>query len=211
MTALFIFLTLMTAAALCVLLIPLLRDTSIEPIRRKRTALCVSTLFMTVTLGLYAWVGAPRIIDALDARQERLNELKNEIVTNLQKVKSSPNDLGAWVVLGTDFLETGQIDSAVAAFKQAVLLSNGDPALVLAYAKAQVMQADGKVTEDAAKGFNIVLMLKPENPDARYFMALYDLQNGKTQQAMQAMKTLYHSLPDDSPLKDMIDRQIGRK
>lgn len=211
MTALFIFLTVMAAAALCVLLIPLLRDTSIEPIRRKRTALCISALFMTVTLGLYAWVGAPRIIDALDARQERLNELKNEIVTNLEKVKSSPNDLGAWVVLGTDFLETGQIDSAVAAFKQAVLLSNGDPKLVLAYAKAQVMQADGKVTEDAAKGFGIVLMLKPDNPDARYFMALYDLQNGKTQQAMQAMKTLYHSLPDDSPLKDMIDRQIGRK
>lgn len=211
MTWLLISLTLMAAAALAVLLIPLLRDASIEPQRRKRAALCISLPFITITLGLYAWVGAPRIIDALDTRQERLDELKSEIVTNLEKVKASPNDLGAWVILGTDFLETGQIDSAVAAFKQAVLLSNGDPVLVLAYAKAQVMQADGKVTEDAAKGFGIVLMLKPENPDARYFMAVYDLQNGKTQQAMQAMKVLYHSLPDDAPLKAMIDRQIGRK
>jgi cytochrome c-type biogenesis protein CcmH/NrfG len=83
--------------------------------------------------------------------------------------------------------------------------------LILAYTKAQVMQADGKVTDEAKKGLEIVLMIQPENPDARYFMALRKLQDGQTSEAMGDMKALYKSLPADSPLKATIDRQIGRK
>jgi cytochrome c-type biogenesis protein CcmH len=211
MTILFALFLLVIALSLLVLLVPVWQDNTMA-LSRRRTIIAVTALFFTAaSLGIYAMVGSPQLIPLLEKRQQRINELAAEITDNLAKVKSDPKDLGAWVILGTAFLETGQLDSAVGAFKQAVVLSGGDPALILAYAKAQIMQADGKVTDDAKKGLEMVLMLQKDNPDARYFMALRKLQDGKTQEAMADMKALYHSLPDDSPVKSMINKQIGRE
>ena len=56
----------------------------------------------------------------------------------------------------------------------------------------------------------MVLLQQPENAEARYYLTVRKLQDGKTEEAMKDMKTLYHSLPADSALKDMINRQIGR-
>lgn len=211
MTMLFALFLLVIALSLLVLLVPVWQDNTLA-LSRRRSIIAVTALFFTAaSMGIYAMVGSPQLIPLLEKRQQRINELAAEITDNLAKVKSDPKDLGAWVILGTAFLETGQLDSAVGAFKQAVVLSGGDPALILAYAKAQIMQADGKVTDDAKKGLEMVLMLQKDNPDARYFMALRKLQDGKTQEAMTDMKALYHSLPDESPVKSMLNKQIGRE
>ena len=210
MIELFIYLALIMAAALIMLLAPLVRSKGIPRTARQRFIAVVSIGFFALGFAVYAYVGAPQLIGLIKKRDHRVEELKAEITANMDMVKKDPKSLGAWVTLGTDFLETGQIDSAVLAFKQAVLISGGDPVLVLAYAKAQVLQADGKVTDDAKRGFDIVLMLQPQNPDARYYLALRKLQEGKTQEAMKDMKALYKSLPDGAPVKDMINHQIGR-
>ncbi len=199
------------ACALFLLLGPLLRVKTIPSRQRLYFVISVSCGFMLLSFGIYMWVGAANLVPVIEQRDRRIEELKAEITTNLDMVKADPKSLGAWVTLGTDFLETGQLDSAVGAFKQAVLLSGGDPTLVLAYAKAQIMRADGKVTDEAKRGLEIVLMLQPQNPDARYFMIVRKLQDGKTEDAMKEMKALYQSLPDGSPVKDMINAQIGRK
>lgn len=201
----------MTALALAVVLVPVLRNPALSKRQARRVAGIIAALYLVLGLGMYSWLGAPRLLPMLEHRNERVDRLMNEITDSLEKIKQDTNDLGAWVTLGTNFLETGQIDSAVGAFKQAVVVSGGEPKLILAYAKAQVMQADGTVTDDAARGLQMVLMLQPKNPDAKYLMALRKLQTGDTENAMKEMKALYHSLPEDSPVKGMIDWQIGRE
>jgi cytochrome c-type biogenesis protein CcmH len=211
MILLFLMFSIIVALCLLVLLAPVWQNNTLVMPQRRVAAGITALFFITLSMGIYAVVGSPQLIPLLEKRQQRIVELTAEITDNLAKVKSDPKDLGAWVILGTAFLETGQMDSAVGAFKQAVVLSGGDPALILAYAKAQIMQADGKVTDDAHKGLEMVLMLQKDNPDARYFMALRKLQDGKTQDAMADMKALYHSLPDNSQIKSMINKQIGRE
>jgi cytochrome c-type biogenesis protein CcmH len=211
MTWLFLIFAAIIALSLLVLLTPVWQNGTLALSQRRLAIAMTSLFFISFSIGIYAVVGSPELIPLLDKRQQRIGELATEINDNLAKVKTDPKDLGAWVILGTAFLETGQLDSAVGAFKQAVVLSGGEPALILAYAKAQIMQADGKVTDDARKALEMVLMLQKDNPDARYFMALRKLQDGKTQEAMADMKALYHSLPDNSPVKSMINNQIGRE
>jgi cytochrome c-type biogenesis protein CcmH len=210
MTPLFLLLALICLTALSFLLAPVMQPPALSLAQRRYTILVVGLCYVTVCFGLYSWIGAPRVVPLLAEREQRLDTLRREITENIEAVKTNPDHLQAWVVLGTNFLETGQIDSAVEAFRQAVVLSGGDPQLILAYVKAQVMQADGKVTDDAVKGLEMVQMMEPQNPDARYFMALRQLQDGDMQSAMSEMKALYQSLPEDSDLKAMIDQQIGR-
>lgn len=181
------------------------------PVRRQRMfCAVVATCCAVGAFGIYYVVGAPEIIPMLAARDVRMAELTQSITENSQAVKTNPKKLDAWVALGADFMETGQYGAAANAFKQAVLLTNGNPVLILAYAKAMIAEADGKVSDAAKKSLQMVILQDPKNPDARYFLTVRKLQDGNNEEAMRDMKALYRELPDDSALKAQIDRQIGK-
>ena len=181
------------------------------PVRRHREfCLVVGALFFAAAFGLYAFIGSPELVPLMEARQERIEDIKASMAKNSAVVKSDPKNLTAWIALGQAFVETGQWDAAANAFKQAVLLSNGNPKLIMAYAKALILRADGQVSLEAEKSLEMVLLQEPEHEEARYWLAMRELQDGHTETAMKMMKALYRSLPDDSPVKALIDSQIGR-
>lgn len=210
MMALYAILAALTAVALAVLLVPLWKNAALPLRQRRLFAAALAVLFFGGGFGLYDVLGVPEILPLLTRRDARLVELKDALLVHSARVRSHPKDLAAWVELGQDFMETTQFDAAAGAFRRAVVLSRGNPMLVMAYASALIAAADGRVTDDAKQSLEIVLEQQPYNPEARYFMALRLMQEGRTQEAMQGMKALYHELPADSPLKKMIDAQIGR-
>ena len=147
----------------------------------------------------------------LAEREEKLSVLKEKIITSSAEVKKDSKNLKAWIELGDSFMETSQFSAAANAYKQVVLLSDGNPVLIMAYARALIMAAGGTVTPDAKKSLDMLLVLQPKNEEARYFLAVQKMQSGDTQTAMSEMKELYKSLANDSPIKAMINRQIGRR
>lgn len=202
-------LTLLTALTLGLILWPVW-NAPLPRAGRLRFMGALSVMFLAGVFLLYSLIGAPELLPLMEKRQQRLEELKTVIVTRLQEAKADPRNLAAWVELGDSFMETRQYAAAVNAFKQAVLLSQGDSGLILAYARAQILEADGKVTDEAKKGMDMVLLQDHGNAEARYWLIVRKLQDGHTPEAMQEMKALYHSLPADSPVKAMMDRQMGR-
>ncbi len=210
MTAFYISIAFCLALSLMLLLSPLLLKHELTSQLKIRFVCCFSVVFCVLALLIYGYLGSPRIIPLIAERNARMEQLKLSINANSATVKTNPKNLGAWIELGQDFLETGQFSAAANAFKQSVLLSGGNPKLLLAYAKSLIRANNEKVSEDAKKALEMVLLQDKQNPDARYFMAIYKLENGKMQEAMSEMKSLYKSLPDDSPLKAAINRQIGR-
>jgi len=159
---------------------------------------------------LYGFLGSAQILPLLAARDVRIIGLSESMQKNSEIVKIDPKNLNAWVELGQAFLETGQWEAAQNALKQAVVLSGGDPKLIMAYAKSMMLVAGGTVTDEAKKSLQMVLLQEPKNEEARYYLAVRQLQDGNTKDAMKAMKELYRSLPADSPLKAMIDKQVGK-
>lgn len=176
----------------------------------RRFVLAAAAVITLFACGLYAYVGAPQVVPLLEERQVRLGELKALIVEHSEKVKQNPKALESWIALGQAFGETGQYGAAANAFKQAVVLSHGEPQLILAYARSEILEAEGKVTDSAKKSLQMVVLQEPQNPEARYWLIVRKLQDGNAQEAMPEMKALYKTLPEGSPLKSMIDRQIGR-
>lgn len=191
------------ALALCVLIF--------WPLRNNRLLLLiVCPVFLGGSLGVYALIGKPDIVDALHERQIRLAELTKRINHDSDAVKADPRNIEAWIRLGGSFMETTQYSAAANAFKQAVLLTGGAPELIMAYAKALIASQNGDVDEQSKKSLEMVLLQKPDHQEARYWLIVRRVQQGEGETAMADMQALYRSLADDSPLKAMINRQIGR-
>lgn len=197
-------------AFVSVLLIPLCKAKGISIKQKRVFSFIITVVFIAGSLALYQHLGAPAILPLLAKREVRLAELKIDIEKNALAIKENPKDIKPWVDMGDDFMETGQYAAAKNAFKQAVLLSAGNPIIIMAYARAIIVGDDGKVSDEAEKSLKMVLTLTPENEEASYFMAVRKLQTGDTQNAMKEMKALYKSLYNDSPVKAMINKQIGR-
>ena len=191
--------------------LPIYRDSELP--KKQKTAWGVGlALFLVVgSVGVYSIFGTPQIIPALEKRQMRLDELKADISKNYEAAKQDPKNLEAFVSLGDDFMETSQFNAAKNAYKQAILLSGGNPIIIMGYTRAIIAESDGKVTDEAEKSLKMLLIMDDKNYEARYFMILKKLQDSNTGEAIKEMKALYQDLPADSPLKDIIDRQIGRK
>ena len=180
--------------------------------RSQRTFCIIMTgIFLAASLALYHQFGNPDILPLLDEYHQAQEEAKNTIITESGAVKQEPKNIEAWIRLGQAFAELRQWKPAANSFKQTVLLSGGEPELIMAYARAMIMDEEGKVSDASKKSLEMVLLQKPEHPEARYYMNVRLLQDGKTEEAMKGMKELYKSLPDDSPVKAMIDAQIGRQ
>lgn len=181
------------------------------PVRRERLLVVAAGLFFFIAaFGIYFIVGAPQIVPLLQMREQKMAAVKTSLLENSAAVKADPRNLAAWVALGQDFVEARQYAAAANAFKQAVVLSNGDAKLIMAYAKSLILSEEGQVGDRAKKSLEMVLLQEPQHEEARYFLAIRKLQDGNSQEAMQEMKSLYRSLPNDSPLRETIDRQIGK-
>jgi cytochrome c-type biogenesis protein CcmH len=194
-----------------VLLFPIYRAKDISKRHRQIFSLIVGLLLCAGSLLFYQKFGTPEILPLLAEREEKIGALKEKIIANSAEVEKDPKNLKAWLELGDNFMESSQFSAAANAYKQAILLSQGKPEIIMAYVHALIIGADGTVTQEAKKSLDMMLVLQPKNEQVRYFLAMYKMQTGDTKNAMAEMKALYKSLSDDSPIKDMIDRQIGRK
>lgn len=194
-----------------VLLLPIYMAGDIPKKNRQVFSFIIILFFCGGSFLLYPQFGTPEILPLLEQREEKLAILKEKITASSEAVKKDPKNLKAWVELGDSFMESSQFSAAANAYKQAILLSQGNPEMIMAYIRALIIGADGMVTDEAKKSLDMMSVLQPQNDEVRYFLAVQKLQSGDTKNAMAEMKALYKSLADDSPLKAMIDRQIGRK
>lgn len=197
-------------ACFVMLAMPLWRAHYLPRKIRLRYIAATGVIFFVAASGLYAALGSPQTIALLDDYHKKNDAIRESVERNSELLKREPDNLQAWVELGQAFTEARQWQSAANAFKQAILLSGGNPVLILARAKSLILLHDGTVTDEAKKDMEMALLLVPDSEEARYYLAVRKLQDGNTQEAMRDMKALYHSLPENSPIKAMIDSQIGR-
>jgi cytochrome c-type biogenesis protein CcmH len=178
--------------------------------RGKKFTGFVAGFLVVSSVGLYALFGSPQLVEPVAKHHADVQALRDMIVISEELIKENPSNLEAWLNLAQAFADSGQYKQAANAYKQCVLLSKGNPLLIMAYAEALIAANNGVVGADAKKSIDIALMIDKKMPVARYYNAIWMLQNEQTAKAMETMKTLYHELPEDSKLKRKINEQIGR-
>ena len=93
------------------------------------------------------------------------------------KVEKEPENLEAWTHLAHLYFDTGQVDSAIAAYRRVLELDKQNPDI---WTDLGVMYRRAKRPQEAIEAFKEAIALKPEHEIARYNMGvvlLHDLED----------------------------------
>ncbi len=110
-----------------------------------------------------------------------------------------PDDGKGWAVVAPVYMRLERYDDAAHAYSEALRLLGEDPARCSAYGEALVAAAGGVVTDKAREAFGKALAGEPGQPQARFYLALADEQDGKGADAIRAYEALVADAPPDAP------------
>ncbi|HEY0435911.1 MAG TPA: c-type cytochrome biogenesis protein CcmI [Phenylobacterium sp.] len=115
------------------------------------------------------------------------------------KMKQAPNDPDGWRMLGWSYLQLGRNADAAGAYGRAAALDPHNAEYQSALGEATVLAASGQVTPPAEAAFRKAVSLDPQDPRARYYLAIARDQKGDQKGAMEDWIALLKSAPADAP------------
>jgi cytochrome c-type biogenesis protein CcmH len=132
-------------------------------------------------------------------------EAINKMVAKLaEKLKSEPNNLEGWLMLGRSYKALQRYPEAVRAYDQALKLSGDKPDVMLPYAEALAFANNSDWGGKPMALVNKALSIEPENTAALWFAAMANAQQGDKKMAIGFLRKLETVLPVDSPDKQQI-------
>ena len=166
---------------------------------------------------LYLFLGSPAQPDqpfagreasnvASQTQQQRsLIQATTKMVKHLQR---NPEDLRGWTLLARSYLSNGRYADAASAFAVAYQLSDEEPDLALGYAEALSLAENSVVTEEAHALFMKVLENDNANAKARYYLGMFEAQQGNVRSALQTWVDLLTISQKDAPWITIINEKI---
>ncbi|MGE0745423.1 MAG: c-type cytochrome biogenesis protein CcmI [Rhodospirillales bacterium] len=129
--------------------------------------------------------------------------------TLAQKLQDRPNDIYGWRLLGRSLVSLRRYDDAVKAYEHAVRLSPADAAVLSAYGEAITLAADGVVTPQAKAQFDAATANAAEEPRARFYLGLAELQAGRGRAALDRWIALEAAAPPEAAFLPELRERIA--
>ncbi|PHQ71196.1 MAG: c-type cytochrome biogenesis protein CcmI [Sneathiella sp.] len=193
------------------------KNESLGPTGRNVVLIAVVLIVLPLaTFILYVDLGSPdqpsRPLASRDlAAEQRIMvgtqgvDLVARLVAALQ---TQPDNLDGWVLLARTLSQMDRYQEAAETFMKATILSPRDAGLYVGAGENYYFNADGIVDEDAERAFTSALSLEPDNPGARYYLALRDAQKGNQDAALESWIALYRESPAEAPFMQVLARRI---
>ncbi|MDB5469851.1 MAG: C-type cytochrome biosis protein CcmI [Caulobacter sp.] len=160
--------------------------------------------------GLYAVMGKPDILSANAqaagppgsaslAANHPGGDVPAMIAQLKAQVERNPSDPEGWRMLGWSYFQSGQFDESAAAYDKAATNDPTNPEHRSAQGESLVQAAGGQMTPASSAAFRQALKLDPNDPRARYFLAVEKDQAGDQDGAMADWIALINSAPEGAP------------
>ncbi len=174
-----------------------------------RLALGLAAVVALGGAGLYALLGRPDLPGAgprsaatatapADAAHDGA-EVQAMIVQLEAQLRQTPEDVNGWRMLGWSYFQTGRFAEAAEAYGRAAALEPANAEHFSTQGEALVQAGGGQVTPPALSAFRGALRADPQDPRARYFIAVEMDQRGEREAAMTAWIDLINSAPAGAP------------
>jgi cytochrome c-type biogenesis protein CcmH len=167
--------------------------------------------------GLYLALGTPGIPDQPWAARDTTGpapagpaSMEAAVAKLTERLQANPDDADGWILLGRSYVTLKRYPEAAEALRRALALNRSDPGLAAAYGEVLVAAAGGQVTPDARQAFQSALDAAPDDPKARYYLALHLAQQGDLNGAMRGWADLAEISPPDAPWLPIVRQQIAR-
>lgn len=167
-----------------------------------------------VSWSIYTAIGSPNLpSQPLSARlaENPANSSVDDLVGRAEAhLIANPSDGRGWDVLAPVYMRMGRANDSVTAFRNAIRLLGPTAARQAGLGEALGSASGGIITEDSRKAFEEALKLDPQNPKARYFLALALAQEGKVAEAAAAWRVMAAELPQDSPWRAVANEAVAQ-
>ncbi len=164
-------------------------------------------------LGFYSYLGRPDYALLSLRGQPDPNNYYELVVHLARAIRDRPNDLQGWTILGGAYLAFRDIDQAVAAYQRAMNIAQTQSAdipldLVANFAVARALQS-GSVSRELEDVFRQVLMIDPNNADARYHIGFAHAQRDENEAALALWEPLMAEPPSGAYWRTNLPFQIA--
>ncbi len=174
-----------------------------------RLALGLAAVVALGGAGLYALLGRPDLpgagprstaMAAAPADAAHAGADVQAMIVQLEaQLRQTPEDVNGWRMLGWSYFQTGRFAEAAEAYGRAATLEPTNAEHFSAQGEALVQAGGGQVTPPALTAFRGALRADPQDPRARYFVAVEMDQRGEREAAMTAWIALINSAPPGAP------------
>ncbi len=171
-------------------------------------------------VALYLFLGSPQFPGApyaardikaeqIAAEQQRAGSDMLALVEKLAlRMKTRPDDIPGWLLLGRSYLAMGRGDDAIAAIQRAHSLAPEQSEIAVELAEAMIVTADNQVTPVSRELLENAVGADPYSPKPRYYIALGQAQSGETAKALQGWIDLTAISPTNAPWLPTVRQQI---
>lgn len=181
----------------------------VETSWRFGAAIVIAGLLPATAMAVYFAIGAPAAID----RSAGVNAADPHSTADLAaaadqikaRLKTAPDDLKGWTLLGRTLASLGRFSEARDAYNHAIGLAPDNTALHAEFGEVLVLEAQGKVTPAAEAEF----AKAPDDPRSRYYAAEAALQHGDPGAAKQKLQALLASAPADAPWRQTVEDRLA--
>ncbi|TAX75853.1 c-type cytochrome biogenesis protein CcmI [Rhizobium ruizarguesonis] len=183
-----------------------------KPARHHRfTEAFVLLVLPVLGLCLYLTTGRPDLpSQPLEARLENPGNDVAVLITKAERhLAENPDDGKGWDVLAPIYFRTMRVNDAQVAYRNAIRLLGPSPVRLDGLAETLIAVSDGVVTEEARQVLEQSLTLEPDNPRARFYIALSMEQAGRPDEARQAFEALAKQSPADAPWLPLVNQHIA--
>ncbi|PDT28303.1 c-type cytochrome biogenesis protein CcmI [Rhizobium sp. L9] len=174
----------------------------------------VFVLLILPVLGLclYLTTGRPDLpSQPLEARLENPGDDVAVLIAKAERhLAQNPDDGKGWDVLAPIYFRTMRIADAEVAYRNAIRLLGPSPIRLDGLAETLMAVSDGVVTEEARQALEQSLTLEPDNPRARFYIALSMEQAGRADEARRAFEALAQQSPADAPWLPLVNEHIAK-
>ncbi|WP_432444743.1 c-type cytochrome biogenesis protein CcmI [Rhizobium leguminosarum] len=183
-----------------------------KPARHHRfTEAFVLLVLPVLGLCLYLTTGRPDLpSQPLEARLENPGNDVAVLITKAERhLSEKPDDGKGWDVLAPIYFRTMRVNDAQLAYRNAIRLLGPSPVRLDGLAETLMAVSDGVVTEEARQVLEQSLTLEPDNPRARFYIALSMEQAGRPDEARQAFEALAKQSPAGAPWLPLVNQHIA--
>ncbi|MBY5780437.1 c-type cytochrome biogenesis protein CcmI [Rhizobium leguminosarum] len=183
-----------------------------KPARHHRfTEAFVLLVLPVLGLCLYLTTGRPDLpSQPLEARLENPgNDVAVLIAKAERHLAEKPDDGKGWDVLAPIYFRTMRVNDAQVAYRNAIRLLGPSPVRLDGLAETLMAVSDGVVTDEARQVLEQSLTLEPDNPRARFYIALSMEQAGRPNEARKAFEALAKQSPADAPWLPLVNQHIA--
>jgi cytochrome c-type biogenesis protein CcmH len=163
-------------------------------------------------LCLYVAMGRPDLPS--QPLQARLENPGNDMAILVSKAErhlaQNPEDGKGWDVLAPIYFNAMRIDDAEKAYRNAIRLLGPSAIRLDGLAETLMAGSNGAITADARQALEQSLALEPDNPRAKFYVALSMEQAGQTGEARAAFETIAKESPADAPWLPMVNDHIAK-